>query len=156
MNAYWVGDVQLNSSKTFLGKLGLSHTFNVLNSKNASLFGGSKHFENWVAVDQCTRKKRVVLAESEDIVVSEKIQIDSYSKIVGIGDVVSIKVKGLPKGYKKDDLKYSIEDTTIASVSSSGDIKGIKEGATIVHISTKDDVYEIQCQILVPIPTEKS
>ncbi|MBR2810182.1 MAG: hypothetical protein IKD69_02270, partial [Solobacterium sp.] len=74
VKAYWTADAVLNSSDSLAGRLGFGRTFNILNAENAPLFPGMKnHIENLQFVDHCTRRDRVVLADPDELRVTEKI-----------------------------------------------------------------------------------
>lgn len=150
ISANWIGNIKINSKASYLGKLGFSHTFNVIPKEYSSIFkGGTKHFENFHAVDKCTRKDKVILEDAKDIKISKKIILDSYAKVIHLNETGSINIKGLPKGYSINDLKYNTLDKSIIEVSDDGLIKPLKVGSTSLVISTKDDEYSINCNILV-------
>ena len=150
IDAYWIGNIALNSSNTFLGSIGLSHTFNVIPKDSLAIFPeGKRHFENFIHVPNCTRKDRSKLEEAKDIKVSNKIMLDSYAKVIHIDERKEIKIKGLPEGYSKKDLLYEVEDSSVAKIDEKGLLFGLKEGNTNLKIYTSDNKHEVNCNILV-------
>ena len=149
INAYKTAQLSLNSSKSLLGKLGLSKTVPLVDEKKSPLIPGMKtHMENGHFVDQCTRGDRLKANENEKIVVSDQIRIAAYSLIASPGETQNIQVIALPKGYSVSDLHYSSDRPQVASASGPS-VKAISEGSAIIHICTKDGKYAVDCTILV-------
>ena len=149
LKAYKVADIQLNSGKSLLGKLGLSATVPLINGDNAPLFPGMKtHMENGHFVDKCTRKDRLKTPENDKVVVSDQIRISSYSMILNPGESREITVTALPKGYSVSDLIFASERPEIASVSG-GVVTAGKDGSGIIRIRTRDGKFEVSCTVLV-------
>lgn len=151
LSAYLILNLKVNSNKTMLGKLGLSGNYEVLGEKNASIFGnGSQHFENWHQVKKCTRLDRMQNMKKESLQVKDQIGISSYSLLIEKGTAKTIEITALPKGYSLNDLQFQSKNTNIAMVSTSGIVKAVNAGSTIITISSKDGMYSIQCHVLVP------
>ncbi len=150
LNAYWVLDVSLNSRKSLLGKLGLSADFDILNQNHSSLLpGGKQHLENFHVVPKCTRGDRIKLPATDPIKTTEKITLEKYSLLVTIPNRKTIAITGLPAGYAKEDILYTVDDATILQVDETGTLTGLKQGNAVVTISTKDDAYRITCHVMV-------
>ncbi len=148
LDAYWLMNLGFNSNKTVLGSLGFDHTFELLNSSNASLFGKTVHLENFQIVERCTRNA----SDDSELHVNlntDRIELKRYLLILEEGNSELIEITGFPEGYSLKDLIYQSADTEIASVTSSGRVKAKLEGETIITISSKDGLYESQCSIFV-------
>ncbi len=155
LTAFWEMALDLNSSESLAGKLGLDNTFEILNEKNAPLFPGlGHHIENLQFVDHCTRTARAVLSEIEAMNVASRICLDKYSVAVHVGESRQINITGLPEGYLKTDLVYSSDDASIATVDAHGIIHAIASGSTVIRIATSDGEHSIACNVLVPMVIE--
>lgn len=151
IHAGWILNLRVNSSSSFLGKKGFGKTINLMNMDNAPLFPGMKtHLENFVFVDRCTRGERMHKTAYDGIAVTKMISMDRYSLIVYAGTQETIRITGLPDGYSFGDLQFISEDPSIASVDHTGLVKGVREGNTVVTVSTKDRKHQVECHIMVP------
>ena len=149
ISAKWISRVKFNSKETLTGRMGLSTTIDLLDEKSGLLIPHMKtHIENGHFVDKCTRKDREKAQELETVN-ANNIIIDKYSIIEDIGAIQSINIKQLPTGYKKSDVVYQIDNSSVASVDNNGNVKGLSSGSAIVTISTKDGKYSIKCNILI-------
>ena len=68
----------------------------------------------------------------------EQIQLNKSIYTVKVGSTVLIEATPVPSTAQLLDIKYSIRDTNIATVDSSGRIKGVKVGSTIVTITANE------------------
>lgn len=139
--------LKLNSSKSQLGKFGLSSRIDLL--KTSLIPKGKTHMENFQFVSKCTRKDRIILNEAETITVSKKIKLEDYSFVVKVSGERQIVVKGLPEGYEKEDLLYTSDNETIAIVDSTGVVSGISQGAAVITVTTNDNAHYIKCNVIV-------
>lgn len=150
IKAHWILNFLLNSSKTMASRLGLTKNISIWTENNAPVFPGlNSHLENWHFVQSCTRKEREKRKDDLEIIETESIQLKKYSMILDSGENGSIVFRGLPKGYSLTDLIYSSSSPEIVSVSSTGTVKGLQEGSSIITIETKDHLYTIRCTVLV-------
>ncbi|MDI9518321.1 MAG: Ig-like domain-containing protein, partial [Bacillota bacterium] len=60
-----------------------------------------------------------------------------------------IKVLNVPKGYNKNQLIFTSNDSQIASVDKNGSVVANSKGNTIITIKTSDEIHEIKCHVLV-------
>jgi uncharacterized protein YjdB len=156
IHAGWILNLRLNSASSFLGRKGFGKSINLLNVNNAPLFPGMKtHLENFVFVDRCTRGDRMRKTDYDEIAVTKMISMDRYSLIVYAGTQETIHITGLPEGYSFEDLQFTSEDPSIASVDHTGLVKGYQEGNTVVTVSTKDRKHQVECHIMVPSEEEE-
>lgn len=151
VNAHWVLNVLLNSSKSIAGKFGMDKEFDILNEDNAPLIPClNKHFENGHAVDFCTRKSRKILPTAEGITTSKHICLKDYSFAVKLHDLKQIEIETLPEGYTLNDLVFESSHEEAASVDSGGCVHGNSPGSAVITIHTKDQVHSIHCNVIVP------
>lgn len=150
LKAYPVLYVDLNSSKSTLGKFGLSERFDILSDDNASIFKNG-HLENFQFVSKCTRKDREKKETMDSLKVTTKITLQEYSMIVRIGNTKKITITGLPQGYKRSDLVFSSDGAGVASVDTDGNITGVSSGSAVITITTSDSKHYIHCNVLVPM-----
>ena len=146
----WILELLVFSKDCGAGKLLGETEYSILNEKNAPLFkGASQHFENWHAVDQCTRKSRPKSEEREVMDTKGKITLEQYSVAVHAGQSRSLAVTGLPEGYSLNDLVVSSSDPSIAAVNGLV-VTGVSSGSAIITISTSDGSFSTSMNILVP------
>lgn len=143
----WVLDIDINTSKTLLYKLGLSRSKEILN-KNNQILGNMTHFENGHFVKSCTRKARSKSIKEKEELKIEKILLERYSIALNKGKTIEIPLKGLPNGYTNDDLIFCIEKADIAEVNNML-IIGKNVGSTKIDIKTKDEKYTASINVLV-------
>lgn len=74
----------------------------------------------------------------DDLPELEQIQLNKSIYTVKVGSTVLIEATPVPSTAQLLDIKYSIRDTNIATVDSSGRIKGVKVGSTIVTITANE------------------
>lgn len=146
LSLHWLMDLVINTSKTKANKLGFSRTFSILND-NDQIFGNLHHIENGQFVKKCTRKKKTSLTVMTPVN-SDKIVLESLSKVIKQNESYQIVINALPSGYTENDLLYTSEDESIATVSN-GLIKGIKPGSVKIRVFSKDDKYDAYVNILV-------
>ncbi len=79
----------------------------------------------------------------------DSIILDNESLNLVIGDEEKIVISLLPDEVKDTDLVYESSDTSIATVSSTGVIKALKDGKVTITIKTKDGKYSTQLEVLV-------
>lgn len=147
--AYWTGSLQLNSYESVAYKLGITYQYDFLNKNNAALFHGSvKHIENFQFVDHCTKNTLSFFIPAISIT-EDRIILASYSCIVNENESIPLRIRGLPKGYHKEDLSFISENTEIIQVDQNGVVTGIHSGSANVIILIKGTDFQVKCNILV-------
>ena len=68
----------------------------------------------------------------------EQIQLNRSTYIIGVGKSVMIELTPVPSTASLSDVQYSILDTSIATVDSTGRIKGVQVGNTTITIKAND------------------
>lgn len=149
-SGFYILKFKANSSSTAAGKLGFGFEADIFNEGNSQLFKkGVQHFENWQAVDHCTRKDRDKSEEREEMDTKEKIVLDSYSITVGPGESRTVEIAGIPSGYSMNDLSVTSSDPDVVLVQGLT-LYGNSSGSAVITIQTKDGAYSVQCSVLVP------
>ena len=64
------------------------------------------------------------------------------------GESATVAIQSYPTGYTDSDFIWSVDDTSIASVSG-GTVTGISKGNTILTVTSKDGLYVQSCAIIV-------
>lgn len=90
--------------------------------------------------------------ETESVAVTD-IEIGDYEEELEVGDTVSLSVTVLPQNATDSTVTYWSGDSSIATVNSSGEIKGISKGKAIIYCSAGYVTKEIP--ITVKVATEK-
>lgn len=90
--------------------------------------------------------------ETESVAVTD-IEIGDYEEELEVGDTVSLSVTVLPQNATDSTVTYWSGDSSIATVNSSGEVKGISKGKTIIYCSAGYVSKEIP--ITVKVATEK-
>ena len=153
-SGFYILKFTANSPSTAAGKLGFGFEADIFNEGNSQLFKkGVQHFENWQAVDHCTRKDREKSEEREEMDTKEKIVLDSYSITVPPGESRTVEIAGIPSGYSLGDLAVKCSDPDIVSAQGLT-LYGISSGSAVITIQTKDGTYSVQCSVLVPENSE--
>ncbi|MGN1388594.1 MAG: Ig domain-containing protein [Bulleidia sp.] len=151
LSAHPVLSMNLNTSKTLLGKMGFTKKTSLLKKGQGELIpNGYRHMENGQWVAECTRKNREA-KKKINLVESDQIRIAKYSLIVSPGEMELIPLTAIPKGYSVSDLIFESENPEIAGVSA-GKVSGNREGSTIIRIHTSDQAYSVSCNVMVRIP----
>ncbi|MBR4455054.1 MAG: hypothetical protein IKS32_02380, partial [Solobacterium sp.] len=149
ITAYKTIDIRLNSPNTLAGRAGLSRTIVLADENNGAIIPGiNGHMENGHYVSKCTRKDREKAKEEGPVVESDQIRIQTYSLIADPGETKEIRITALPQGYSAEDLVFTSDSPSVASVSGNR-VTAQSEGAAIIRISTADGKYTVSCSILV-------
>lgn len=81
------------------------------------------------------------------------IKLNYKKKIIGKGKSFTLKASILPDGAVDKNVKFVSDDTSIATVSSKGVVKGKKVGSTLITAYTSDGEFSASC--LVQVSTNK-
>ncbi len=81
--------------------------------------------------------------------------IETYSLKLVPGATGQIKVTAAPEGYDMSQVTYESSDTSVATVSGSGNVKAESEGQAIITISTTDGAYTAMCMVFVSSAGER-
>lgn len=85
-----------------------------------------------------------------DSILSDKevLDIDTYTLMLKNGEAETIDVTAIPKEYEENELQWSSDNTSVATVSD-GIVSAVGAGTATVTLSTKDGKYKISCTIIV-------
>lgn len=87
--------------------------------------------------------------EEINVKIKAKEITSQEEKIIKIGEKYQIFAKIIPKDANDTTLKYLSENEEIAKVNELGEVKGIKEGETIIKISNKSEEVKKDVKIIV-------
>lgn len=79
----------------------------------------------------------------------ERLSFESYVNSVRVGDEIALKVIIYPENYIEETLVWSSDDPSIATVSQSGKVKGIKQGVVAIRVKTSSGKVMEDCRVTV-------
>lgn len=158
---------------TLLGDIGVKKTFTIWGAGNSQL-RFHYHFENLQQVEKCTHTGKKSQAKDSNKKGSENVEHDeelldanfidkdmiadinqlggylslsSMYIVLDEGTTSSISPATLPEGYSVQDITYSSNRSSIASVDGSGVIYANHEGDAIISMQTTDGKYTSYCAV---------
>lgn len=166
-------------SKLLKIELKLTHEF--LNDKNASFFhahiedfkfaegfANAKWGSDAYKLELCTKKFKPfdeADEEESETAEDESIQSDDGTIIEGKyislsqlgvslshGEQYTVGIETLPEGYSIADVKYSVQDTSVATVNSNGLVTAIAEGSTMLVVYIEGTEYKAYQAIMIINP----
>lgn len=84
-----------------------------------------------------------------DIISGNKLDIDSFFINVSVGSTSKVNIIQFPEGYDMSDIKFSVNDTSVATIDSSGLVTGVAEGTSLITISTTDGKFSVETAVSV-------
>ena len=149
LNVHGILELEINSSDSLAGRLGMGRTFSILNENNATLNPhGRTHLENGIFVDHCTRGQHSASTPTPaPIINTDRIELAEVQLILSPGQSGQIVIRGLPEGVAASDLIYSVAQPDIATVVQTGRVRAVKAGDTIVTITEPTETYKTSCYI---------
>lgn len=147
ITANWISDIDLNSSESAAGRLGLSLHIPLLSGMKANVYPKT-HMENFHFVDRCTRSDRQMAKPYQELPESEQIRLSAYSMILDAGETAEVQITRLPAGYSMSSIRLSSQDPSVASVSGMK-VTAVSEGSTVIRAATSDGRYSILCTVSV-------
>ena len=147
LSLYWLLKLGVNTSKTFLHRLGFGRSFYLLDEDD-QVFGNRHHLEDGHFVDRCTRKPRAVKDPGYESIRSDKLLLKKSSVILRGEETYAIEIKSLPESYTYKDLRYESEDPGIAAMDAYT-VVPVKKGNTRILVSTEDGKYSVYLNVLV-------
>lgn len=73
--------------------------------------------------------------DTEEVIAVTDIEIADHEPVVAVGDTISLEAMVIPENATESTVKYTSSDTSIATVSSRGEVKGIKKGTVTITAS---------------------
>ncbi len=149
LNVHGILELEINSSDSLAGRLGMGRTFSILNENNATLNPhGRTHLENGIFVDHCTRGQHASSTPTPaPIIKTDRIELAEVQLILSPGQSGQIVIRGLPEGVAASDLIYSVAQPDIATVVQTGRVRAVKAGDTIITITEPTETYKTSCHI---------
>lgn len=93
--------------------------------------------------------------ETEDIIIEDEsiaitdIEIADHEDAVNVGETLSLSATVLPADATNSDVTYKSSDESIATVKSTGEVKGISKGKVIIYVSAGDITKEVPLTVKV-------
>lgn len=146
--------IEIGTDKTLAGKIGLGVKWELVKKENA-VFHKELYNKEWVLfeanVEEETTEETTATTEMfpEDELDSSELagfQISTYALDLTVGNSDKIKVS-IPENYSESDLKFSSSDTSVATVDSNGNVKGVGSGVAIIKVALGSE--ELQCTVFV-------
>lgn len=89
--------------------------------------------------------------EIEDTTIAvTDIEISDHEDVVNVGETFSLSATVLPVDATNSTVTYKSSDEAIATVNSSGEVKGISKGSVIIYVSVDDVTKEVPLTVKVP------
>lgn len=164
-------ELTVGSNKSMAGKLGLSFTIKFITEDDIKKSGSPflyKHNEKEIKFlidseiieigEQPTTEEETTEAETStelELITEEYtgkvgvLALNDFAISIKPGNQYQLKVIRLPDGYEDSDIIWSVEDTSIATISQKGIVNTVKSGSTKAYAKTKDGKYLGSCNILV-------
>lgn len=179
VKAYWILKIGLDSDcKIYSILKGLGVKVNleyvIHGSSNDKSVIWQKHMEEWQWVPTCTREYAdweaanvTTEAENTDDQVTdgsgsesndgpslessndEFLDIDTYFVNILVGNSEKISISQLPKGYKASDVKFSSNNTAVATVDANGKVTGVGDGIAEIEVSIPGTEFKVTCTVVV-------
>lgn len=88
--------------------------------------------------------------EIEDTTIAvTDIEIGDHEDVVNVGETLSLSTTVLPVDATHSTVTYKSSDEAIATVNSSGEVKGISKGGVIIYVSADDVTKEVPLTVKV-------
>ena len=84
-----------------------------------------------------------------EVVTVESISLDKTNLELPVGNTVTLKATILPSDVTNKNVTWSSSNTSVATVSSSGDVKGKAKGTAIITVKTEDGGKTATCSVTV-------
>ncbi|NLD47628.1 MAG: Ig domain-containing protein, partial [Clostridiaceae bacterium] len=100
-----------------------------------------------VSVDGINKSFDLKVEENDEYPI-EDIDIGKYEDEMETGKSQKLSVTLLPSNAKESTVKYSSSDPKIASIDSSGEIKALEKGSTVITVKAGDITKEIKIRVV--------
>lgn len=81
--------------------------------------------------------------------IQQMLDISPYFIHISPGVTAKINVIQVPDGYDMSNIKFTVKDTSVASIDANGVVTGLAVGSTIIAAYTEDNEYRMECAITV-------
>ena len=89
-------------------------------------------------VDKPDEEERSEVDYDLDTVLTTSVKINQSNTTINVGQTINLTATILPNNATNKNLDWSSSDNNIASVSSTGVVKGVSSGVVTITVSTKD------------------
>lgn len=94
-----------------------------------------------------------ILDGTEEIIQVEDVEISNYEKELNVDATMNLTVTVLPSDATDTTLTYKSSNSEIATVNSSGEVKGIAPGEVVIYVSAGDITKEASIRVKVATTT---
>lgn len=89
-----------------------------------------------------------IMIEDESIAVAD-IEIADHEGVVNVGETLSLSATVLPADATNSIVTYKSSDEAIATVNSTGEVKGVSKGSVIIYVSADNITKEVPITVKV-------
>lgn len=93
--------------------------------------------------------------ETEAVIAVTDIEIADHEPVGAVGESISLEATVIPENATESTVKYTSSDTSVATVNTRGEVKGIKKGSVTITISAGEIKEEIPITVKVATTTIK-
>ncbi len=94
-------------------------------------------------------EKRIKVVVTDEIIPVTKIKIIDSNVSLMVGDTTNLNVTVSPSNSTNQSIIWNSSDTSIATISETGTIKGIKEGKVKIFATTLDGLYQDSIEVTI-------
>ena len=84
-----------------------------------------------------------------DVIKVKSVSLDKTNIELNVGNTATLKETILPENATNKNVTWTSSDTSIATVSSTGEVKGIAKGTAIITVKTEDGGKTATCRVTV-------
>ena len=77
------------------------------------------------------------------------VALSKTSVTLDKGKTVTLKATVAPDGATNKNVTWTSYDTSVATVTAEGVVKGVKPGSTTIRVKTKDGGFTAKCKVKV-------
>ncbi|GAB1475743.1 hypothetical protein MASR2M70_05750 [Bacillota bacterium] len=112
--------------------------------------------DSWAPLTNCQIKKKndVGFTEVDEVFVAG-INLNKEDTIIAAGSWETLVATITPAGATNKTIAWSSSDETIATVSSSGLVTGIKVGTATITASSEDGGFTASCDVVIKLPVTR-
>ena len=99
-----------------------------------------------------TAEEESIQNDDGSIVEGKYISLSQLGVSLYEGEQYSVGIETLPEGYSLADVKYSVQDTSVATVDSNGLVTAIAEGSTMLVVYIEGTEYKAYQAIMIVNP----
>lgn len=87
--------------------------------------------------------------ENSLIEMGETLRLSTMNVNIAVGGEKLVEIEQLPHGYSANDVLFVSKNGNVAVVDTSGVIRGLAEGSTIIYAQTKDEKFKAMVAVIV-------